>query len=138
MFSVLGRILLAIACGLLLYSGITGVINGNNAIAAVGGWGAVTAEGYWQAVFSFCFALLNIVLALPALFGVIRGRCGFWMFVFAVLLGIGAGITIYNKATAGELNSGTAVWNVVLSLLTPLTYALGTIFILLRRRGNAN
>ena len=132
---LIGRILLGIAAGLLLYSGITGIVGGINAINGLGGWGAVTDPNYWPNVFGFGFSILSIILGLPALFGVIRGKCGFWMFIFAALLGAGAGYLIYIQATQGKLTDAAAVWSIVLSLLIPITYALGTIFILLRRRG---
>ena len=137
MFRLLGRILLAIAAGLLIYNGINGIINGLNAINAVGGWGAVTAEGYWNNVAIFGVGIADIVLALPALFGFIRGKCGFWMFIFAALLGAGVGYQAYLTFQKGGFPDALSVWNFILSLLMPVCYALGTIFILLRRRGGS-
>lgn len=136
MFRLLGRILLAIAAGLLLYNGINGLINSLNAINAAGGWGAVTAEGFGSNVASFAIAILDIILALPALIGCIRGKCGFWMFIFAALLGAGFGYSAYQTFQKGGFTDALAVWNFILGLLMPFCYALGTIFILLRRRGS--
>ncbi len=134
MMRLIGRVLLAVAAALLIYSGIMGIISGNETIQALGGWGSFNKDGYWQAVLGVVGAILNIVLGLPALYGFIRGRCGFWMLVFAIILGVNAGYTIYNNAQAGKLSDVAAIWNLVLSLLAPVCYALGTIFILLRKR----
>ncbi len=136
MFRLLGRILLAIAAGLLLYSGITGIINAVNAVNALGGWGAVTAEGYWGNIIALAIAGVNILLALPALIGFIRGKCGFWMFIFAALLGAAVGYSAYQTFQKGGFPDAMSVWNFILSLLVPVCYVLGTIFILLRRRGS--
>ena len=132
---LLGRIFLAIAAGLLIYSGITGIIGALNGIKAWGGWGAVTADGYWGHIISLGIGGVSLLLALPALIGVIRGKCGFWMFIFAALLGALVGYSIYLQIQAGGFKDALAVWNFVVSLLCPICYVLGTVFILLRRRG---
>ncbi len=138
MFRLLGRVLLAIAAGMLIYTGVTGIMNAVNAINALGGWTAFNADGYWQAILQLGIAAVNIIIGLPALFGFIRGKCGFWMFIFAAILGAFAGYSIYQRIQAGGFADAVAVWAFTLTLLEPLCYALGTIFILLRKRGGSD
>ena len=138
MFRLIGRILLGIAAGLLLYAGITGLINSIQDINNNGGWGAVFQGQYWSNLIVLAIAGLEILLALPAVYGVIRGKCGFWMLIFAILLGGTGGYGIYVQIQTGNLNNAAAIWDFIVSLAIPLCYAGGTIFILLRRRGSSH
>ena len=139
MFRLFGRILLAIAAGLLLYSGITGIINGVHAIQNAGGWnGFFDSADFWAEMFGLVASGLHILLALPAVFGVIRGKCGFWMLLFAILLGALAGFEIYRMIQAGGFTDAKAVWDFIVSILMPICYVGGTLLILFRRRGIAN
>ncbi len=136
MLRLLGRILLAIAAGLLIYTGVTGIMAAVKTIEGLGGWGQMTKDGYWPAIGSLIVGGGNIILALPAAYGFIRGKCGFWMFIFAAILGVNVGYQIYSRVQAGAFPDALSVWNFVLSMITPICYALGTVFILLRRRGS--
>ena len=134
MIRFIGRILLAIAAGLLIYSGVVGIVNSLNAINAMGGWTAIGNQNFVPTVTAFVIAIIYIILGAPAALGAVLGRCGFWMFIFAVLLGAGAGYTIYVQVINNQLTDIGSVWNMILGLAAPICYALGTIFIFFRRR----
>lgn len=134
MLGVIGRILLAIAAGLLIYNGVIGIVNNLNAINAMGGWAAVADPNFVPTVVAFGLAIVHIILGAPAALGALLGRCGFWMFIFAVLLGVGAGYSIYVQVINNQLVDATAVWNMILGLAAPLCYAGGTILIFFRKR----
>lgn len=139
MFRFIGRILLAIAAGLLLYSSITGIISGVHAIHNAGGWEAFFNSGNFLAdMFGLIISGLFILLALPAVFGVIRGKCGFWMLLFSILLGALVGFTIYRMIQVGDLTDAKAVWDFIVSILMPICYVSGTLLILFRPRGKTN
>ncbi len=58
MFRFIGRILIAIAAGLLLYSGITGIINGVHTIQNAGGWDAFFNSG------NFLVDMFGLIIAI--------------------------------------------------------------------------
>jgi len=139
MLRFIGRILIAIAAGLLLYSGITGIINGVHTIQKAGGWDAFfDSRNFLADMFVLIISGLYILLALPAVFGVIRGKCGFWMLLFSILLGALVGFTIYRMIQAGGFTDAKAVWDFVVSILMPICYVGGTLLILFHHRGKAN
>ena len=132
---LLGRLLLGVAAGLLIYNGVTGIMNNITLWNSLGTFSWEAIQTFAGAIGGFAAAIGSLILALPALIGLIRGKCGFWMMVFAIMEGAIAGYSIYQTVTAGTLEGGAAIWSYILTILAPACYVLGAFFLLIRRRG---
>ncbi|MCR5078946.1 MAG: hypothetical protein K6B65_03380 [Bacilli bacterium] len=129
---LIGRILLLVAVALLLYSGISGIFANIALWKTLGEFSFEAIGKFFSCIGGFLVSGIYIILALPALIGVIRCKCGMWMLIFALILGIGAAFVIYQKVSAKELNDINAVMALAGSVAGSVCYTLGTLFILFR------
>lgn len=131
MLKGLGRILLLIVSGLMIGFSIPVIINNVNYLNTAGWQEALTTELGIAALAGIIAAVINIIVALPALLAAIKGRIGFWGFIFAVLLGAGVVVQFITANNAGLLSDPNNIWSIILGCIYPILYALGTLFLII-------
>ena len=72
-----------------------------------------------------------IPFAITALFGAIRGKLSFKLFIYALILIAGIVFYIITANKAGSLGSFENIWQLIVGFSTPILYILGTFFVAL-------
>lgn len=136
----LGRIILLVVGGLMIYSAIKGLISSIDGIKSLGGWQALLqtlkdASRRGQTLQHLTNLLKSsglIIVSASAIFAGIKGQGGFWFTIFSVVI---LGLFIYDvvgKTKAGVF-SDKDKWNHIGQLIvdsgTQIGYILGFVFL---------
>lgn len=136
----LGRIILIVVGGLMIYSAIRGFMSSIDGIKQIGGWQALLKSlkdaSLRQTTMQYLTNLLKssgmIIVSASAIFAGIKGHGGFWFSIFSVVM---LGLFIYDvvgKTKAGTFSGKdkwTHIWQLIIDSGTQIGYILGFIFL---------
>ena len=135
--NVIGRILLFVAGGLIIFSAVVGIMAALKVLndPAIGWWNFASEEGR-AALGLFFLSIANGLIGLTAIFAGFRGRRSFWLFIFAAILMITPVYTIVTQVRAGTF-SGTweQIGSLILEFSTPIMYFVAML-LLVRTKNN--
>lgn len=134
-----GRIILLVVGVLLLYSGISSVISGVNAINAVGWSTAVfTDASLRNELIKIIVYGFDALVGLTAVLAGLKGHSSFWLTIFSLLMIAGVIYYFYdgysNKTI--DFSDWKAVLNIVAGFALPICYFLGALFVRAPKKKN--
>ena len=129
----LGRILLLIVSIVMVASAAPLIIMHWQALNAAG-WNDITNyPDKFAHLSSIIGQILNIFFALAAFVAFIRGKASVRLIIYAAIILVPADIFFINAYKTGLLSDWRYVVEAVIGYAVPITYALGTIFVLFGR-----
>ena len=130
---LLGRlILLVVGCCLIGFS--IPVVIQNYKDLTVNGWDFQYMFQHMELVSSFVSQIINISFGLTALIAALFGRASFGLLFTSVILVGGVVWFFYTNHVAGTLTSDVIRLQLITSIVLPIGYFVGTIFLFLGRK----
>lgn len=126
---LLGRILLLAAGIILLASAIPTIISTVKQINELGWTDFSTIPQKGELLVKLVLQGFYIPFAISALFGAIRGKLSFKLFIYALILIAAIVFYVVTANKAGNLGNADNVWQLIVGFSTPLMYIFGTLFL---------
>lgn len=126
---LLGRLLLLVAGIILLVSAIPTIISTIKQINELGWNDFTTIPKKAELLVKLVLQGIYIPFAISALFGAIRGKLSFKLFIYALILIAAIVFYVVTANKAGNLGNADNVWQLIVGFSTPLMYIFGTLFL---------